>query len=224
MLLFCQMFMQNMVRWHEFCMIPGEKGFFNRRKGSFKMRTPVSLGLLALSLAFFASTAVAGNVEQCEFLKNKSDPVYSPGLYGLCIAYTSADSENARLRISDNYDARNQNNAPSLEQIFAEASRQAFSCICWNSLAFTAACTLANDASMALPGESALTLLDFENQMMTAFGADADSCALLTQDLSTSPPTEHLVEEPTAGVDAELCMAELAVIGSMRDNADLCAL
>jgi hypothetical protein len=67
------------------------------------MRKIISLGLLALSLGFFSSSLLAGNVEDCEQLK---DPSISPGLYGLCIAYWNADSENARERILGNYEKK----------------------------------------------------------------------------------------------------------------------
>jgi hypothetical protein len=61
---------------------------------------PVALGLLALSLGFSASSAFAGNVEECEFLKDG----YTKGLYGLCIAWHNAGSDNARDRILDKYE------------------------------------------------------------------------------------------------------------------------
>lgn len=189
------------------------------------MRTYVSLGLCALLLGFFSSSLTAGNVEECEFLKDKSDPAYSPGLYGLCVAYANADSENARLRISENYADRNRNQAPTLEEIFDEGGAEKFSCICWPNLYFVDACTLANDADVALPGANAVAFIDLGNQMATFFGADADSCGLVIQDTSTTPPTEiDRKDLPTSGADAETCQSELAVIATLRDNAELCDL
>lgn len=70
------------------------------------MRTSVSLtvalGLLALSLGFSANSAFAGNVEECEVLKDG----YTKGLYGLCIAWHNAGNDNARDRILDKYEGK----------------------------------------------------------------------------------------------------------------------
>lgn len=70
------------------------------------MRTSVSLtvalGLLALSLGFSANSAFAGNVEECEVLKDG----YTKGLYGLCIAWHNAGNDNSRERILDNYEKK----------------------------------------------------------------------------------------------------------------------
>ena len=56
------------------------------------MRKLVSLSLLASSFIMFSTTPFAGNVEECEFLK---DGDYTKGLYGLCIAYYNAGNDNA---------------------------------------------------------------------------------------------------------------------------------
>jgi hypothetical protein len=66
------------------------------------MRTLVSLGLLALSLGSFTNIAFAGNVEDCEVLKNST----TKALYGLCIAWHNAGNDNARDQILDNYNKK----------------------------------------------------------------------------------------------------------------------
>jgi len=60
------------------------------------MRKLISMSMVALLLSVMASTAVAGNAEECEFLK---DGDYSKGLYGLCIAWHNAGNDNARASI-----------------------------------------------------------------------------------------------------------------------------
>jgi len=67
------------------------------------MRKLISMSVMALLLSVMASTAIAGNVEDCEILK---DGDYSKGLYGLCIAWHNAGNDNARGRILANYDKK----------------------------------------------------------------------------------------------------------------------
>lgn len=59
------------------------------------MRKLISLGLCALMLMLFSGQVFAGNAEECNYLKDKTDPDYAPGLYGLCIAWHNADDEAA---------------------------------------------------------------------------------------------------------------------------------
>lgn len=60
----------------------------------------VAVGLLALSLGGSAGSAFAGDVAECETLKDG----YTKGLYGLCIAWHNAGNDNARDRILDKYE------------------------------------------------------------------------------------------------------------------------
>lgn len=72
------------------------------------MRKIISLGLLVLSMGFFSSSCFAVNVEDCDVLK--ADGV-TKGLYGLCIAWHNAGSEDARRRIGDMYDEKRDESA-----------------------------------------------------------------------------------------------------------------
>jgi hypothetical protein len=62
------------------------------------MRNVVSLGLLALSMGFIANPALAGNVEDCEPLKQSGQK----SLYGLCVAWHNAD-EDAKDAIAEKF-------------------------------------------------------------------------------------------------------------------------
>lgn len=96
------------------------------------MRKVVSLGLLALSMGFIANTALAGNVEDCEVLKNG----HTPALYGLCIAWHNAGSDNARDRILDKYDDKAGPGDPPMPGTEDEVP-----CPCWgNTELLDAAC------------------------------------------------------------------------------------
>ena len=75
------------------------------------MRKLVSLGLLASSFIMFSSSAFAGNVDECEFLKNGN---YTKGLYGLCNAYYNADNDNAKYRIAGNFNKKAGPGEPTL--------------------------------------------------------------------------------------------------------------
>ncbi len=66
------------------------------------MRKLISSGVLAVLLSMLANTVFAGNVEECEALKDGA----SPGLYGLCIAYHNAGSARAQERILNNYNKK----------------------------------------------------------------------------------------------------------------------
>jgi hypothetical protein len=109
----------------------GEKDFHYNVKGSFTMRKLISLGLLALSLSFLSNAAFAGEVAECEKIKDG----YTPGLYGLCIAYANAGNDNARRRISDNYVARAQASDLTLDEIFTPVGAgDPLECPCWTPL------------------------------------------------------------------------------------------
>jgi hypothetical protein len=102
------------------------------------MRKSFILGLLALLFGFLSNTALAGNVQECEFLKDG----HTKGLYGLCTAYANAGNEYARNRIWDKFEALRRDDEQTLEQIFdPPVAAPAVVCPCWTpeSLASTVA-------------------------------------------------------------------------------------
>jgi hypothetical protein len=56
------------------------------------MRKNLLRGLFALVLVSMSTQAFAGNVDACDFLKDKLHPDYAPGLYGLCVAWNNASA------------------------------------------------------------------------------------------------------------------------------------
>lgn len=92
------------------------------------MRTSVSVAAalgLALSLGFSAGSAFAGNVEECETLKDG----YTKGLYGLCIAWHNAGSDSARDRILDKYEDKAGPGDPPMPGTEDEVP-----CPCWDEV------------------------------------------------------------------------------------------
>ena len=87
------------------------------------MRKTILLGLFAFMASLFTNTVFAGNVEECEFLK---DGDYSKALYGLCIAYHNAGSDEARERILANYAKKAGPGDPPLPGTGVE-------CPCWDA-------------------------------------------------------------------------------------------
>ena len=90
------------------------------------MRKLVSLGLLASSFIMFSSSVFAGNVKECEFLK---DGDYSKGLYGLCIAYLNTTNAKAQEKILANYRKK----AGPDDPVMPGTERQVAPCTCWSA-------------------------------------------------------------------------------------------
>jgi hypothetical protein len=173
------------------------------------MRKSLIFSLMAASLFIFCSPAFAGQVEVCEPLKVKDDD-YVPGLYGLCIAWHNADDE-AREIIAANYRKK----SGGLEV----PGSNSFSCLCWNDVSFDDACVIANDADLVVPGSNAVTFLDADFMIATNFGADFQACALQVVDLGNGNVFVLNRNESVSGPEAETCMAELAVIATLKDSS-----
>lgn len=108
------------------------------------MRTLVFLGLLAMSLIFLSGPALAGNAEECEFLKDKTLTDYKPGLYGLCVAWHNASSngdQTAADQIATNFWSKSGgDDVPGSDVPGTEPDTQfpdedpPFECPCWVAL------------------------------------------------------------------------------------------
>jgi hypothetical protein len=107
-----------------------ETEFQPHTKGSFTMRALISLGLLALSLGFLSSPAVAGTVQVCEDIKN--DLAYK-GLYGLCNAYWNETDEAKKTEILAAFEAKAGPDGPSMPGL------EVASCPCWDETHLAAA-------------------------------------------------------------------------------------
>ncbi len=67
------------------------------------MRKLISLGLLVLLLSLLVSPVIAGSVDDCDEVWGDE---FTPGLYGLCIAFWSAANGNSQARILENFRKR----------------------------------------------------------------------------------------------------------------------
>jgi len=116
------------------------------------MRKSIVLGLLALAFGVFGSSAVAGNIEDCEFLKDKNHPDYAPSLYGLCVAWHNAD-EDDKDALADKFFDRAGFEVPGSEPPGSEIPPEEpdFSCPCWSEVTFEDICAL-GAPSIVLPG------------------------------------------------------------------------
>lgn len=106
------------------------------------MRTPVTLGLLALSISFFANTAVASSVEDCEPLKQSGNK----SLYGLCVAWHHADDA-AKDALAEKFADRAGYELADFLAPFSVPEpepepEQDFFCPCWSELSFEDICAL----------------------------------------------------------------------------------
>ena len=138
------------------------------------MRTPVILGLLALSISFFANTAFASSVEDCEPLKQSDNK----SLYGLCVAWHHADDE-AKDALADKFADRAGFELadflapPSVPEPEPEPE-QDFFCPCWSQLSFADICALGAPKSVTrFPGM--LTAVRFAGEVEMTVTTEAFS-------------------------------------------------
>ena len=95
------------------------------------MRKIIALGLLALPLSFLSSAVLAGNQDHlCDFLKDKANAFYVPGLYGLCTAYQNETDELAKADILAAFDEK----APDGLEMPGLEEEAAISCPCWDEI------------------------------------------------------------------------------------------
>lgn len=106
------------------------------------MRTIVHLGLFALLFGLFSISAIAGNADDCNYLKDKNfnsqypDYEYQPGLYGLCVAWHNADVQ-AKVDLGLKFEARAGFAVPGSsppvvdDPIVTEPTQTVLECPCW---------------------------------------------------------------------------------------------
>jgi len=132
------------------------------------MRKLVSLGLLASSFIMLSSSVLAGNVEECEFLKDKD---YSKGLYGLCIAYHNTTNAKAQERILANYDKK----AGPDDPVMPGTEDEVVPCTCWSAdhvmEAFNQS-ELSIEHYSCNSGGAGLETVNFDGNVLTFFTTD----------------------------------------------------
>jgi hypothetical protein len=111
------------------------------------MRKLVSLGLFALMISIFSGSAFGGNVEECNFLKDKKLDGYVPGLYGICIAWHNASAngnENALINLEEKFAKKGGGTIPGSGGGGDEGGDQWFECPCFAHLEPAHVCNLGN--------------------------------------------------------------------------------
>jgi len=166
------------------------------------MNKLVSLGLLAVSLSFFAAPVFAGNVEDCETIK--FDDAYK-SLYGLCTAYWNADDEEARLNILSNYNRR-------AEKLGAPPMPGLLDCPCWDATRLQRDACAYDVDPVQPPG------IVFLANMSVQYINFGDSCLYANFSIS---PTEFS-DSALAPGEAELCQAGMSLLlsGDLLDGCD----
>ena len=168
------------------------------------MRKIVLLGLFTLLVSSISNTVFAGNVEECEFL---ADGNYSKGLYGLCIAYHNAGSDNARERILANYAKKAGPGDPPLPGTGVE-------CPCWDAEHLAAASLNGVPSACLLTSEGASIDLAIYSSVPSnyQFFSDANGCFRVDPAGGGAFATYTNTEEHTA------CMAGIMTL--IEDDFD----
>jgi hypothetical protein len=194
----------------------GEKDFRYNVKGSFTMRKLISLGLLALLLGFLSNAAFAGNVDECEFLKDKSQPGYVPGLYGLCVAWYNASANGDQQAIDEiaaKYFEKSGGDTLPISGDPVGGDEPVFTCLCWTDLTVTHLCALGavskdfTTPHSTEPDTYSGTVL-FQSEY---FGTDYSSCARIF------PADGVTIALPINNeIDGLVCGFELGIIKSYQ--------
>jgi hypothetical protein len=174
----------------------------------------VALGLLALSMGFFANPAFAGNVEDCESLKQSGEK----SLYGLCVAWHNADPE-AKDGLAEKFFDRAGYPVPGSED--PEPPPADFTCLCWDDVTFASICALgAPESVLSFPEITIVTfdgLIEFttDTYASDSFGP---GCAHTILDDGTG---EQYIYDVMGGLTEEQaldCMSEVLEISTLYNS------
>ena len=180
------------------------------------MRKMISLSLMAFLFSLSSISAFAGNAEDCDYLKNKNDPDYAPGLYGLCVAWHNAD-EQAADKLADKFFNRAGFPVPGSEEPNSEPQ---FDCPCWDEVEFSAVCALGQPSVVIFDTSgvvTAATFIDIATFTAELFGTEEANCGHVVQDLTSQG--EPLIEDIQGNLsfdEALDCRAELDIIAEIH--------
>jgi hypothetical protein len=173
------------------------------------MRKSIVLGLLALAFGVFVSPVFAGNVEDCEFLKDKSHPDYAPGLYGLCVAWHNAD-ENAKDELADKFFDKAGFEVPGSGD---PEEPQDFYCPCWAEVTFADICALGAPVAVT-PGVQ----VAFSNGIIFEGFLSPNGGTVCRHTVQTLPGNEVVLDNLITTLSAEEaldCQAERDIIAAL---------
>lgn len=183
------------------------------------MRKLFTLGLLALSSGFLTNTAFAGNVEECEPLKQSGQK----NLYGLCVAWHNAD-ESAKDALATKFLERAGYRVPGsgAPDPDPDPSEDQFSCPCWDEMYFADICPLGMPISYYLPPGSLVGDVifgDFINFTAEGFGSEGTGglCGHFLQNLFENEPIslDNNNEIKLTEAQAIDCRVELEIIAGL---------
>jgi hypothetical protein len=208
MLLFHKLFFKNFDKWHIICINLVEREF-QPHKGSLIMRTLVSLGLLVLSLGISVTAVFADGIADCEPLKQSGEK----NLYGLCVAWHSADEE-AKDALAAKFFDRAGYPVPGSSGPDPEPD---FNCPCWDTLSYEYICALGEPTlQLHFPGISVVWFAGVIESTTELFSGSTDTsgCAHTI----TYPSGAQLLEVLMGGLTADEaldCQAEAAVMADL---------
>lgn len=195
------------------------------------MRKLVLLGFLALTFSLFSSSAFSGNVDDCDFLKNKHLEDYTPGLYGICVAWHNASKngdERALARLEQKYSDRSGGDPiPGSADDDKDGQDPFFECPCWNELTPEYMCGLGEPAFYSIEefddSNPELTDVYFGTALFYPFTAFNDSYQV-TPDLDICRRifgSEAPIEFSLTTAEGYICGYELGEIAKLTPS-DLC--
>jgi len=158
-------------------------------------------------MGFFANSAFAGNVEDCESLKESGQK----SLYGLCVAWHNAD-EDAKDGLAQKFFDRAGYPVPGSEVDDPDPEPD-FVCPCWSEVTFADICEFGMPLFTVFAPDSSFGDVLFRDNIsfnLEAFGADTSfaACAHVVQD----PQGNFLLDNQLTGLtndEALICIAEL---------------
>lgn len=171
------------------------------------MRKVISLGLLALMFSLLSGQVFAGNIEECNYLKDKNHDDYAPGLYGLCVAWHNAD-EDAAVALAEKFLDRAGFKVPGSEVVPDTKNEPDFYCPCWTEISFSDVCSL-GVPTLAMPAGSSFFVVYSDETPDEFFSSDSANCIYSGQ---FNVGEEVLTDLGEPGLD---CRAEVEAIASL---------
>lgn len=183
------------------------------------MRKWILPGLLALTCGILTNTALAGNAEDCDVLKDKDSDSYAPSLYGLCVAWHNAN-ENAKPGLADKFFDRAGFEVPGSEIPVPDPDPTSdFECPCWAEVSLDEVCALGSPDSIINIGDFTRLKWDYDSILFEAAVTETYSgdmidpgCAhtIIANDITGERFLYNVYElDP---IDAEICLMESKAI------------
>jgi hypothetical protein len=182
------------------------------------MRKSVSLGLLALSVGFFADSAFAGNTEECEPLKQSGQK----SLYGLCVAWHNADDEATKDALGQKFLDRAGYRVPGSE-VPPQPTEPDFYCPCWANVSFADVCALGAAERVTVIPTMGITIVKFDGlvEATTETFANEASTPGCKHTIAVDATGELPLNNVQGGLTEEEaldCLAEVVEISTLYSN------